>query len=191
MVPRSWYQDPGTKILVPRSWYQDLGTKILVPRSWYQDPGTKILVPRSWYQNLWGNRSLGDGGTVLSPDPNRYPFFIVRTPQASLVGEKLSGECESGGGQACRKLQKREHVCPSKLRKTEARAHVLCDILHVAGSFKNRWMQIMMLRLCLENYSQDLAWRSPGFMSVASSLPNAVQVVTVHVPWSNFRGDMN
>ena len=28
-----------------RSWYQDPGTKILVPSSWYQDPGTKILVP--------------------------------------------------------------------------------------------------------------------------------------------------
>ena len=28
MVPRSWYQDPGTKILVPRSWYQDPGTRI-------------------------------------------------------------------------------------------------------------------------------------------------------------------
>ena len=37
----------GTWILVPRSWYQDLGTKILVP-----DPGTKILVPGSWYQIL-------------------------------------------------------------------------------------------------------------------------------------------
>ena len=48
---RSWYQDPGTKILVPRSWYQDLGTKILVLRSWYQDLGTKILVKRSWYQD--------------------------------------------------------------------------------------------------------------------------------------------
>ena len=30
------------KILVPRSWYQDLGTRILVPGSWYQDLGTKI-----------------------------------------------------------------------------------------------------------------------------------------------------
>ena len=30
--------------LVPGSWYQDLGTKILVPRSWCQ--GTKILVPK-------------------------------------------------------------------------------------------------------------------------------------------------
>ena len=88
LVPRSWYQDPGTKILVPRSWYQDPGTKILVPRPWYQDPGTN-LVPRSWYQDLWGNRSLHDGGTALSDNPNRYPFFTVRTPQASLVGEKL------------------------------------------------------------------------------------------------------
>ena len=78
----------GTKILVPRSWYQDLGTKILVPRSWYQDLGTKLLVPRSWYQDLWGNRSQGDGGTALSANPNRYPFVTVRTPQASLVGEK-------------------------------------------------------------------------------------------------------
>ena len=25
---RSKYQDPGAKILVPRSWYQELGTKI-------------------------------------------------------------------------------------------------------------------------------------------------------------------
>ena len=45
------------KILVPRSWYQDPGTKILVPRSWYQDPGTKIVVPRSWYQDLGGGRA--------------------------------------------------------------------------------------------------------------------------------------
>ena len=50
--------------------------------------GTKILVPRSWYQDLWGNRSLHDGGTALSANPNRYPFVTVRTPQASLVGEK-------------------------------------------------------------------------------------------------------
>ena len=28
------------RISVPRSWYQDLGTKILVPRSWHQDLGT-------------------------------------------------------------------------------------------------------------------------------------------------------
>ena len=40
------------KILVPKSWYQDLGTRILVPKSWYQDLGTKILVSRSWFQNL-------------------------------------------------------------------------------------------------------------------------------------------
>ena len=60
----------------------------LVPRSWYQDLGTKILIPRSWYQDLWGNRSLHDGGTALSTNPNRYPFVTVRTPQASLVGEK-------------------------------------------------------------------------------------------------------
>ena len=52
--------------------------------------GTKILVPRSWYQDLWGNRSLHDGGTALSANPNRYPFFTVRTPQASLVGEKVT-----------------------------------------------------------------------------------------------------
>ncbi len=57
MVPRSWYQDLGTKILVPRSWYQDLGTRILVPGSWYQDLGTKILVPRSWYQDLGTSNS--------------------------------------------------------------------------------------------------------------------------------------
>ena len=67
LVPRSWYQDLGswyqdlgTKILVPRSWYQDPGTKILVPISWYQDPGTKILVPRSWYQDL-GTKILEPG----------------------------------------------------------------------------------------------------------------------------------
>ena len=57
-----------------------VGTKILVR--------TKILVPRSWSQDLWGNRSLHDGGTALSLARNRYPFFTVRTPQASLVGEK-------------------------------------------------------------------------------------------------------
>ena len=42
---------------------------------------------RSWYQDLWGNRSLHDGGTALSAASNRYPFVTVRTPQASLVGE--------------------------------------------------------------------------------------------------------
>ena len=47
-----------------------------------------FLVPRSWYQDLRGNRSLHDGGTALSAAPNRYPFFTVRTPQASLVGDK-------------------------------------------------------------------------------------------------------
>ena len=65
-----------------------VGTKILAPASWYQDLDTKILVPRSWYQDLWGNRSLHDGGTALSTNPNRYPLVTVRTPQASLVGEK-------------------------------------------------------------------------------------------------------
>ena len=35
-----------------------------------------------------GNRSQGDGGTALSTARNRYPFFTVRTPQASLVGEQ-------------------------------------------------------------------------------------------------------
>ena len=35
-----------------------------------------------------GNRSLGDGGTALSTARKRYLFFTVRTPQASLVGEK-------------------------------------------------------------------------------------------------------
>ena len=53
----------------------------------YQDLGTRILVPGSWYQDLWGNRSLHDGGTALSTAHNRYPFVTVRTPQASLVGE--------------------------------------------------------------------------------------------------------
>ena len=52
LLPRSWYQDLGTRILVSGSWYQDLGTRILVPRSWCQDPGTRILVPESWYQDL-------------------------------------------------------------------------------------------------------------------------------------------
>ena len=41
-IPKSWYQDTGTKILVPRSWYQ-AGTKILLARSCYWG------VPRSWY----------------------------------------------------------------------------------------------------------------------------------------------
>ena len=44
---------------------------------WYQDLGTKFF----------GETVLGDGGTALSRNPNRYPFFTVRTPQASLVGE--------------------------------------------------------------------------------------------------------
>ena len=48
-----------------------------------KDPVTKILVPRSL-----GEPVLHDGGTALSTDPNSYPFFTVRTPQASLVGEK-------------------------------------------------------------------------------------------------------
>ena len=48
VVPRSWYQDPGTRILVPGFWDQDPGTKILVPRSWYQGLAPRSLVPRSW-----------------------------------------------------------------------------------------------------------------------------------------------
>ena len=55
-------------------------------RTGYQDPGftvdSKILVPR-----YLGEPVLGDGGTSFSAYPNRYPFFTVRTPQASLVGE--------------------------------------------------------------------------------------------------------
>ena len=86
----------GYLVLNLRSWSQNPGTKFLVPRSWYQDLGTKILVPGSWYQDLWGNRSLHDGGTALSHHPNRYPFVTVRTPQASLVGEKSSGTTDFG-----------------------------------------------------------------------------------------------
>ena len=56
--------------------------KVHGKKSWYQDPGTKILVPRSL-----GEPVLHDGGTALSIDPNLYPFFTARTPQASLVGE--------------------------------------------------------------------------------------------------------
>ena len=56
--------------------------KIHDKRSWYQDPGTKIFVPRSLRETV-----LHEGGTALSTDPNRYPFFTVRTAQASLVGE--------------------------------------------------------------------------------------------------------
>jgi len=83
---RSWYQDPGTKILVPSSWYQDLSSQILVPRTWYlprswyrdpgtkilvtgswcQDPGTRILVPRSWHQ-AW----YQDSGTKILVLANR------------------------------------------------------------------------------------------------------------------------
>ena len=34
-----------------------------------------------------GQPVLHDGRTTLSTDPNRYPFFTVRTPQVSLVGK--------------------------------------------------------------------------------------------------------
>ena len=40
---------------------------------------------RAWAKSL-GEPVLHDGGTALSANPNRYPFFIVRTRQASLVG---------------------------------------------------------------------------------------------------------
>ena len=58
-VPRFWYRDLSTRILVPGSWYQDIVTRVLVPGSWYQDGseyrdlGTKILVPGSGYQYFW------------------------------------------------------------------------------------------------------------------------------------------
>ena len=56
-----------------------------------KDPGTKIPVPRSL-----GEPVLHDGGTAPSTDPNRYPFFTVRTPQASLVGEKSKMRLDVG-----------------------------------------------------------------------------------------------
>ena len=43
-----------------------------------------------------GNRSQGDGGTALPANPNRYPFFTVRTPQATLVGELPIKPAEAG-----------------------------------------------------------------------------------------------
>ena len=48
--------------LVPRSWYQDLGTKILAPGSWYQDLGTRILVSRSLGEPVWYAGETPPGG---------------------------------------------------------------------------------------------------------------------------------
>ena len=42
---------------------------------------------RAWAKPL-GEPVLHDG-TALSTNPNRHPFFTVRTRQASLVGEEL------------------------------------------------------------------------------------------------------
>ena len=56
--------------------------KVHDKRSWYQDLGTKSLE----------EPVLHDGGTAVSAYPIQYPFFIVRTPQANLVGEK--SECK-------------------------------------------------------------------------------------------------
>ena len=58
-----------------------------------KDLGTKILVTRSL-----GEPVLHDGGTAISAYPNRYPFFTVRTPQASLVGEKCSAHRLNANG---------------------------------------------------------------------------------------------
>ena len=103
--PWSLTWDLGTRLLVPRSWYQDMGTKILVPWSWYQDPGTKVLVPRSL-----GEPVLHDGGTAPSAGTNRYPFWTVRTPQASLNGEKQMPVRKWQLGKKCRALIRYEPV---------------------------------------------------------------------------------
>ena len=49
--------------------------KILVPRSWYQDPGTKILVPRSWYQDLGAKIFGGTGPRVMGEPPSRLSLI--------------------------------------------------------------------------------------------------------------------
>ena len=47
---------------------QDLGIRISVPRSWYQDPGTKILVPKKMESPRGGaSRYAGGHGGLQAP----------------------------------------------------------------------------------------------------------------------------
>ena len=45
----------------------------MVPRSWYQDLGTKILVPRSWYQAWHGTEIFGTARIIRARHGNPPP----------------------------------------------------------------------------------------------------------------------
>ena len=63
---------------------------------WYQDLGTNILVLRSL-----GEPVPRVTGTALSAAPDRCPFFTVRTPQGTLVGENEHYQNENLCCQKC------------------------------------------------------------------------------------------
>ena len=43
----------------------------IIPRSWYQDLGTKILVPRSWHGQAWhGTEIFGTAGIIRARHEN-------------------------------------------------------------------------------------------------------------------------
>ena len=84
MVPRYWYQDPGTKILVPRSWYQDL-----VPRSWHGQAwhGTEIFgtarIIRAQHGNIWHGTDPPDPGTARHGTGFRVPAVSFNSGQTA------------------------------------------------------------------------------------------------------------
>ena len=78
----------GTEISVPRSRHQ-----ILVPGSWYQDLGTKILVPSSCTVLVWlfcafeSNQScLGRWHTLLSRASFPFRFYSLWPPRHYVRG---------------------------------------------------------------------------------------------------------
>ena len=59
--------------------------------SWAKPFENPVFRPQSQGGKIrLGEAGLHDGATTLSHYPNRYPFWTVRTPQASLVGEQYT-----------------------------------------------------------------------------------------------------
>ena len=81
----------GTEISVPRSRHQ-----ILVPGSWYQDLGTKIMVPSSCTVLVWlfcafdlNQSCLGRWHTLLSRASFPFRFYSLWPPRHYLRGADI------------------------------------------------------------------------------------------------------
>ena len=69
LVPKFWYRDLGSSRDPGRSWYQDPGNKLLVPQCCYwdyqDDPGIKLLMPNCWSKFHLSKYCYQDLGTMI------------------------------------------------------------------------------------------------------------------------------